>query len=61
MLLWRAVQTNGWPFLDADLDNGRSSDDVGCRSGEFLSCFVVSGVVLCFWNFFSLLWVLIDG
>ena len=26
-------------------------DDVGCRSGEFLSCFVVSGVVLYFWDF----------
>ena len=23
-------------------------DDVGCRSSEFLSCFVVSGVFLCF-------------
>ena len=26
MLLWRAVQTNGWLFLDADLDSGQSGD-----------------------------------
>ena len=26
MLLWRAVQTNGWPFLDEDLDNNQGSD-----------------------------------
>ena len=26
ILLWRSVQTNGWPFLDADLDNSRSGD-----------------------------------
>ena len=26
------------------------ADDVSCRS-EFLSCFGVSGVLLCLWNF----------
>ena len=26
-------------------------DDVGCQSSEFLSCFGVSGVLLCFSNF----------
>ena len=26
MLLWRAVQMNGWPFMDTDLDNGQSGD-----------------------------------
>ena len=25
-LLWWTVQTDGWSFLDADLDNGRSCD-----------------------------------
>ena len=26
MLLWGAVQTNGWHFLDANLNNGRRCD-----------------------------------
>ena len=26
MLLWRVVQTNGWPFLDANLNNGQGCD-----------------------------------
>ena len=26
VLLWWTVQTDGWSFLDADLDNGRSCD-----------------------------------
>ena len=26
MPLWWTVQTDGWSFLDADLDNGRGSD-----------------------------------
>ena len=52
----------GLSRLSADVgaENGRSDwsmkmvggDDVGCRSSEFLSCFVVSGVLLCFWNFY---------
>ena len=45
--------------VGAGVENGRQEwsmkmvdgHDVGCRSSYFLSCFVESGVLFCFWNF----------